>query len=289
MTGFGRGSCVRAKVSAEAEFRTVNGKALSLKCRLPGHLLELEPAVDAILRRSLSRGSLHGFVRVRSLQCQPAATDPALLRAYLRQWRSLEKELNLEPRKPSLPDLLALPGALEQAQETTAERKASLAAAKEAARLALAALLESRQQEGDRLCKELLRLHKKLSGQLAKVSKRLPRARAAQQGRFKARVQQAWQAADVEEPMDLTREFVVLAERADVQEECSRLAMHLDRFADLLQKGGASGRELDFLCQEIHREITTLGNKSADAPLSALVVQMKLVAGQLKEQIANVE
>lgn len=289
MTGYGRGECIRSQVSAEAEFRTVNGKTLSLKCRLPGHLLELEPTVEAILRKGLSRGSLQGFIRVRSLRSRPAATDSALLRAYLRQWRRLEKELGLESRKPTLPDLLAMPGALEQTPESPAERRASLTAAKVATRQALASLLESRQQEGVCLSKDLLRLHKKLLGLLARVCKRLPEARSAQESRLQSRVTQAWQAAGVDDSLDLTRELVVLAERADVQEECSRLEIHLARFAGLVRGGGSIGRELEFLCQEIHREITTLGNKSADEPLSALVVQMKLVAGQLKEQIANVE
>ena len=81
----------------------------------------------------------------------------------------------------------------------------------------------------------------------------------------------------------------VLADRADVREEIARLHMHLGALQDLLVRGGAVGREFEFLLQEVHREITTLGNKSADTQLSEQVVAMKLLAGQLKEQVANVE
>ena len=103
------------------------------------------------------------------------------------------------------------------------------------------------------------------------------------------RVKKAWAAAEVANPLDLTREIVTLADKADVREEVARLEIHLDRLNAVIDAGGLCGRELEFLVQECHREITTLGNKSVDPRMSEAVVAMKLHAGQLKEQIANVE
>ena len=161
--------------------------------------------------------------------------------------------------------------------------------ARAAMQAALDALSESRQREGARLGRELRRLLKKFSAHLARAEKRVPRAIAGAQARLQERVDAALAKAGDYEPLDLTRELVALADRADVREEVARLHIHLGGLNDLLIRGGAIGREVEFLLQEVHREVTTLGNKSADTQLSEQVVAMKLLAGQLKEQVANVE
>ncbi|MFQ5749417.1 MAG: DUF1732 domain-containing protein, partial [Planctomycetota bacterium] len=124
---------------------------------------------------------------------------------------------------------------------------------------------------------------------LEKVRKRLPAASAAAARRLRERVGEAWKAAGITEPLDLAREIVLLSERADVREEVARLGIHLEALTGRIQAGGPCGRELEFLIQECHREVTTLGSKSSDPRLSELVVSMKTAVGQLKEQCANVE
>ncbi len=162
-------------------------------------------------------------------------------------------------------------------------------AVQEATKEALESLVAARQQEGARLGREMERLRKGLATLLRKIEKRIPKAQASLATRLKERVDLALIKASQNEPIDLARELVLLAERADVQEEVARLHIHLDRLADMLRLGGAMGRELEFLVQECHREVTTLGNKSSDSVLSELVVAQKLILQQMKEQLANVE
>ncbi len=289
MTGYGRGAAAAPGVRAEVELRSVNGKGLHLKVRVPGERLDLEPALEEILRRSLVRGTVQGQVRTQVLDPRPAALQRPLLRRYLQEWRRAERELGLEARDPTLADLLALPGAVAAAEEEARVGRAVRRAVVAAAREALATLLTSREREGQRLRRELLGLVRRLEACRRRVERALPAARRAFEDRLRERVRSAWEAAGVQEPLDLARELVYLAERADVREELARLGIHLARLRSLLEGGGAVGRELEFLAQECQREVNTLGSKSADARLSREIVAMKLAVQQVKEQAANVE
>jgi uncharacterized protein (TIGR00255 family) len=289
MTGYGRGSCDNRHASASVELRSVNGKGLNLKLRLPGDRLELESKVEAILRRSLERGNVNGSVRVKVLDTGAVELDLQVLERYLAAWRQAEKKLGLATQDPSMAELLALPGAHQVAEESPAVTRAVGRAVMEATTEAVGALVAARSREGARLGREMDRLRKRLVASLRRIEKRIPAARAAQAARLQERVDRALEKAGDSEPIDLARELVLLAERADVQEEVARLHIHLDRLGEMMAVGGAVGRELEFLVQECHREVTTLGNKSSDSVLSGLVVAQKLVIQQMKEQLANVE
>lgn len=291
MTGYGRGAADNAQAQVEVELRSVNGKGLNLKLRLPSERLELEAELEARLRARLERGSVQGQVRVRVRGGAAPEPDRAALDAHLRAWRSTQKDLGLkEARDPSLAELLALPGAFLPAEEDARTRKAVQRAARDAADAAAEALLEARAKEGAKLGRELLRILKRFEQQLKQAEKRAPQALAATQERMRERVRTALEAAGEDaDAVDLAREVVAIADRADVREEVARLHIHIDRIRKTLAAGGACGRELEFLLQEVHREVTTLGNKSSDVALSEQIVAMKLLAGQLKEQTANVE
>lgn len=289
MTGYGRGAAENKHAAAEVELRSVNGKTLNLKLRMPPDRLELESELDGLVRQRIERGSVHGVLRVRLLRGSAASPDPQALAQHLKDWRRLQKELGLQAQDPSLSELLSLPGAFLPQDEDEQTTRAVRRAAKEAVQAALEALHEARMREGARLARELQRLLKKFASHLARAEKRVPKAIAAAQERMQERVASALARVQETEPLDLTRELVALADRADVREEVARLHIHLDSLHGILAKGGACGREIEFLLQEVHREVTTLGNKSADPALSEQVVAMKLLAGQLKEQVANVE
>ncbi|RMH04693.1 MAG: YicC family protein [Planctomycetota bacterium] len=289
MTGYGRGAARNPVAAVEAEMRSVNGRSLSVKLRLPPERLELEPRVEALIRSALTRGSVQVQIRIRILEARASTIDRAALRRYLADWRAAEREIGLERRDPSLSELLSLPGTVQQAVESSRSAAAVRRAVLEAAGLALQRLCESRAKEGEKLRRELRGLLDKLEKALARVEKRLPAAREEAAARLAERVRQALEAAGMTEPIDLARELIVLAERSDVREEVARLRIHLERLRALLERGGPVGRELDFLVQECHREVTTLGNKSSDGRLAEQVMAMKLLVAQLKEQSANVE
>ncbi len=290
MTGFGRGRAEGRAAVAECELRSVNGKGLHVRLGLPPDRLALEARAEELLRRRLRRGSVQGWVRLR-LRAAATVFDEEVLAQQLRAWQRTARRLGLAPETPSLEDLLELPGALRAGDEDERGRAAVERIALAAVRSALDALVASREREGARLRRELQRLLARARRHLARIERRVPQARRAAQERLRERLRDAFAAEGLtlEDQPEVVRELLVLAERLDVQEELSRLDMHLARFEELLGRGGPVGAELDFVLQEAHREANTLGNKSADAALSREVVALKLVLKQLKEQAANVE
>lgn len=289
MTGYGRGRAANASAEAEVELRTVNGKGLSLKMRVPADRLALEPEVEDRLRRGLERGSLQGSVRVRVKRQAAAELDLEVLHRYLRAWKRAEKDLGLAATEPAMAELLALPDAYRAGREDGATTRGVRKAVLEAVDAALAELRTAREREGARLGREMQRLARRLRALRERAVKRQPAARKEAESRMRERLDQVWKRMETTAPVDLARELVLLAERADVQEELARLEIHLERLDGLLAGGGAPGRELEFLLQECQREVTTLGNKASDAALSETVVAMKLAVQQMREQAANVE
>ena len=290
MTGFGRGSTTNKHASVEVEIRSVNGKGLSLKMRLPNDRMELEPKLDTLVRKQIERGSLQSQIKIRRLTHVAPALDHDVLKRYLTEWRALEVELGLAQRDPDLSQLLALPGAYEAAQEKPVVTRAIASATLAAFDEAVSQLVGARQKEGKRLAKELLRLVSRIDRLRKSIEKYLPQSRKAAAARLEERVTSALNAAGKDRgDLDLSRELVALAERADVQEEIARLEIHAERLRNTIQAGGPCGREIEFMIQECHREVTTLGNKSSDSNLSEFVVALKMVVQQLKEQVANVE
>ena len=289
MTGYGRGRAGNDAAEAEVELRTVNGKGLAVKLRIPSDRLALEPEVEDRLRRGLERGSLQGSVRVRVKRQAAAELDLAVLRRYLRAWKQAEKELGLAASEPAMAQLLALPDAYRAGEEDTSTTRGVRKAVLAAVDAALEELRAAREREGTRLGREMQRLAKRLRTLHGRAGRRQPKARKEAEARMRERLDQVWKRMDSSAPVDLARELVLLAERADIQEELARLEIHLERLDGLLAGGGAVGRELEFLLQECQREVTTLGNKASDPALSELVVAMKLAVQQMREQAANVE
>ncbi|MDE0585274.1 MAG: YicC family protein [Planctomycetota bacterium] len=289
MTGFGRAQVETNQLSVKVEFRTVNGKGFHCKLRMPSDLLEHEAKVEGMLRQALSRGSISGFVSVRRSHDETVEFDQQVLKNYLAAWKRTEKNLGLDVVSPTLKDLISMPGAMHSARNPQGQLRAVERVIKQAAAEAIVALQDSRAKEGVRLAKEMQRIISQLEKLVARTARRAPAAVKEVSAKYELRVQHALAAAGENDSYDLGRELIALAERADVQEEIARLEIHIARLRATIKKGGAVGREFEFILQECHREITTLGNKSSDSKLSEMVVAMKLCAQQLKEQIANVE
>ncbi len=289
MTGFGRGQVETKDLSVKAEFRTVNGKGFHCKLRLPSDMLEYEAKVESQLRQALTRGSISGFVSVRRSHDETVEFDQQVLKKYLSAWKRTEKNLGLDVVSPTLKDLIAMPGAMHAARNPRGQVAAVERTIKKAVAAAIAALQDSRCKEGVRLAKEMQRMINRLEKLVSRAAHRAPLAVKEVGVKYKLRVKQALAAVNENDNYDLGRELIALAERADIQEEIARLEIHVARLRGAISKGGAVGREFEFMLQECHREITTLGNKSTDSKMSELVVAMKLCAQQLKEQVANVE
>lgn len=288
MTGFGRGEAKLGDALVVAELRSVNHRHLELRLQLDREL-ELPPSFfEDRVRATLRRGRVTGSVELR----RPTTSPKEELRERLAPLIALRDEL--DPSGPFPWAALPLVGQL--VQKTPRDPAADERAAAEALEAALAQLAEMRRFEGERLAEELRALLERLKTELEGVKARSPEAVEAAQLKLKERVAELLEKTGAESlrrdgRIDADRlelELAILADRADIREEIARLEAHFEQFAALMERDDPVGRRLDFLIQEMGREINTIGSKSADVLIARAVVEMKATLEQLREQIQNI-
>lgn len=291
MTGFARADGQLNGSSWAFEVRSVNGRGLDLRFRLPpGHDSLESRARDVALRR-LARGSV-----TVSLDLTRATSLPAirLNEAALSQvLAAADRVRSLTGAGPiTVEGLLGIRGVLEtvEPEETADGEAARQAALLETFGAALDGLIEARAREGDRLREVISRQLEEIERLVAVVAASPARRPDAIARRLADQVQRLWGAANNGlDPDRLHQEAVVLAAKADVEEELQRLIMHLASARELLAEDGPSGRKLEFLTQEFNREANTLCSKSNDPEISRAGLAMKVVIDQMREQVANIE
>lgn len=290
MTGYGAASAERDDCSASVEVRAVNHRHLKLAVRgsepYPHHEAEFEKVARVLVKR----GSLLVHVIV-SRESAPGASrlNTALLLDYANQVRAA---LPAELVPGVLAGLLALPGVAPGASSSGPPPDSEWPAVAAAFRVALERLNDARRIEGDAMGRELLAVHADMVASLAEARAAVPRVMVDYRARLLERVRQAVVAAGVTvEEANLVRELALYADRTDVSEEVVRLAAHLEQFEALVRAGAAegAGRRLEFLAQELGREINTLASKAGDARLSRAAFDLKSSLERVKELIANVE
>jgi uncharacterized protein (TIGR00255 family) len=290
MTGFGQAR----EGGVSVEVRAVNNRHLKLSVRGTDPYPQLEAEVEKVVRPTVRRGSVLVHVRVdRAAAAGVSRLNADVLAGYLRETREACWAAGLPDSDTAhvLAGVLGLPG-VAAADAGPSEPPAGEWPQVEAnLRRALAQLDEARGREGRAMAADLLALHRQVADRLAAVRDLLPRVMDAYRERLLARVRQAVQGAGVAvEPDHLIREVALFADRSDVSEEVSRLAAHLDQFTDLVRAGGeGAGRRLEFVVQEMGREVNTLGSKAGDVAVSREVVEMKAALEKVRELIQNVE
>jgi len=292
MTGFGAATRSLDGVELRVEARSVNHRFLQLKTRLPQELSGLEPEVEALARKALLRGAVSVNIGAERAGEEGLALDEAAARAWSERLSGLAKELGLAGGL-RIGELVTLPGVIaeERAGELLRERKQEVL---EVVGEALASLVAMRSTEGAALARELDAGVAAIASELVAVELRMPDVvRSAHEG-VQKRAQELLDRAsgassDRLSPVDLAREFALLADRLDVSEEIVRLQSHLDQFRALLGELGPAGRKLDFLVQEMLREVNTIGSKCSDAQVAHRVVEMKTLVERLREQVQNLE
>jgi uncharacterized protein (TIGR00255 family) len=290
MTGFARQEGGDGTVSWSWEIKSVNGKALDLRCRLPSGYEALEPMARAAAAERCARGNLQvGLAVDTSDRPLRVRVNQALLDQLLELAETLKGRAGADA--PRLDGLLALRGVVEAVEE---EEDPEARAAREAAMaadlgLALDALVEMRRAEGARL-RDVVEGHlsnmAELVGQAAACASAQPEALRR---RLKERVEELLAASPALPEERLAQEAAVLITKADVREELDRLEAHLAAAGELLAAGGPVGRRLDFLCQEFNREANTLCSKAPDVELTRIGLELKGVIDQLREQVQNIE
>jgi len=290
MTGFARRDGGDAAASWTWEVKSVNGRSLDLRARLPQGSESLDPAVRGAVNAACTRGNVQVNLSMKRgtapLQLQ---VNEALLQQVLDLMAKLEAQTAAAP--PRLDGILGLRGVLEaveeeESPEQQAERLAELQSDLEAA---MAALVTMRAAEGARL----LGLARGHLDEIERLSAAARACAALQPETLRQRLKEQialllGESTGVSEER-LTQELAILAGKADVREELDRLAAHVEAARELLDQGGAVGRKLDFLCQEFNREANTLCSKSADVELTRIGLDLKSAIEQLREQVQNIE
>lgn len=303
MTGFGRASGEVAGRRSVVEVRSVNHRFLDLKLRLSPAWNDplIEQLVTQAVRRRVERGSLVCTVRDEGVAQSEAVVrvDKELGRAYGHALRELALELGLASQGHGIllpgemhPTLLSLvagqPGVLLQG-EAVGDPEARFQLLEPIVDQALAALIESRRREGEALGLDLGKRLQLLSQLLAEVGRLVEGAPEAHRRRLEERISRLVDGGTPIDPQRLAQEVALLADRLDVTEEITRLRTHIGEFARLCQGESVAGRRLDFLTQEMNREVNTISAKAQSAEVAARIVAMKAELERLREQIQNVE
>ncbi len=281
MTGFGRGSAAGEGFSVQVDMRSLNHRFLEVRVRGLSDMPSLATRCEEFVRERFSRGSFEvnvsldfgGFRR-------PKAINRDAARAMWEGILGLSQELGI-PSPPTLQDLLSL-GVV---QEELPDEEAIWGTLEKALEEAAEALRRSREAEGKRLEEALRREAGKLGELIGRAEEEVPRAEAA----FREKLGKRLKELSLLDEARIALEVSLWAERTDVREELDRLRAHRKRLEELLGSEGPVGRELEFLAQEITREVNTLAAKSRGVPLGEIALEMKLCAERIREQARNVE
>lgn len=290
MTGFGR-----ADVNGEAsvltvEARSVNHRHLEIALRFPRVLASLEPDARKMIQSRLERGRVDVTVQygpAPGRAVQQLRVDAALAGDYLGQARALSSTLGLGDDVP-LGWILDRPGVLRVEDVEPPDPATLWPSLEDALNRALNGLVAQRTIEGAALAVELGALAGDLQGFVNEVGARAPVAAARREERLRERLRSLLVDAGVDEARIVT-EAAVWADKTDVTEELARLRSHLEQLRQMLDKGGPVGRPLDFLIQELNREVNTIGSKADDLDVSQAVIAAKSVIEKMREQIQNLE
>ncbi len=291
MTGFGGAEEDAHGVLVRVDLRAVNNRYFKLQGRFPDEFAHLSGPAEVEIHRTVKRGTVSICVRLDAPPGNAARrVDAELVGAYAKLARKLAREHGLSSEL-SVAHILALPGVIPTPEDGFAANAPEIEAAfQQALRRAIENLDRMRHKEGEALCRELTERVKNVCRLLDAIDAELPSALQALQGRFKERIDSLLKDKGLTiDPAALAREIALLAERADVTEEVERLRSHSVQMRDLLAAGGEAGRQLDFLTQEMLREVTTMGAKIGSHALAEKVIVLKVEIDRLKEQAQNIE
>ncbi|HEU5312644.1 MAG TPA: YicC/YloC family endoribonuclease [Candidatus Udaeobacter sp.] len=288
MTGYGRAEVIHAGRKFSVELNSVNRKQSDIVINLPRDLAELEPRIRQTINEKISRGRTNATVTLHGGPngARNLALDTELARSYHEAMCALQKELNA-PGEITISTILQAPGVM-RFPEQTQDAEEAWPAVDRALRAALADLIKMREREGKHLAKDLIHRLKAIRRKLKEISTFHPDVVRRYRAVLLDRIQKAGLpiASDDER---LLKEISFFADRADVSEELTRLESHLAQFAHHLRSKEPVGRTLEFITQEMFRELNTLGAKANDAAISLRVIACKAELEKIREQAQNLE
>lgn len=288
MTGYGRGETDHNGAKFSVQLNSVNRKQSDIVVNLPRDLAELEPRIRQTINENISRGRTNVLVTYHDSAdgARKLALDTKLAQSYHEAMRALQKELNA-PGEITIDTILRAPGVM-RASEEMLKAEDVWPAVERGLRVALAELIKMREREGKHLAKDLIHRLKTIRKELKTIRAIHPDVVKKYRAALLERIAKAGLPIQADDER-LVKEISFFADRADVSEELTRLESHLAQFAHHLRKNEPVGRTLEFITQEIFRELNTLGAKANDAGISQRVVACKAELEKIREQIQNLE
>jgi uncharacterized protein (TIGR00255 family) len=288
MTGYGRGEADHGGVKLSVELNSVNRKQSDIVVNLPRDLAELEPRIRQTINERISRGRMNVLVTLQESAngARKLALDTGLARSYHEAMLTLQKELSA-PGEITIGTILQAPGVMHSPEHSIDAIKA-WPALEQALAAALAELIKMRESEGKHLAKDLIHRLKVLRKEIKEVRASYPDVVKKYRTALLERIEKAGLNLPIDDER-LLKEIAFFADRSDISEELTRVESHLAQFAHHLRKNEPVGRTLEFITQEIFRELNTLGAKSNDAVISQHVVACKSELEKIREQIQNLE
>ena len=288
MTGYGRGETDHAGAKFSVELNSVNRKQSDVVINLPRDLVELEPRIRKMINEHISRGRTNATISLHTggNGARNLALDTELARSYHEAMRALQNELNA-PGEITITTILQAPGVM-RFPEQALNAEDAWPPVEGALRAALADLIKMREREGKHLAKDLIHRLKAIRKKLKEVRALHPDVVKRYRAALLERIAKAGLPIAAEDERVL-KEIIFFADRADVSEELTRLESHLAQFAHHLRSKEPVGRTLEFITQEIFRELNTLGAKANDAAISQRVIACKADLEKIREQVQNLE
>ena len=288
MTGYGKGEAVTPVGLFTVEIRSVNHRYGEISVRLPRSFYAFENEVKRLAASVLKRGKIDISVQWEETAAANAAPqlDMDVARGYYDAYIRLSKELNLpQDAPPSF--IMSQKGVMKEVAGAVDETEL-LPMLLAAVQAAVAALEGMRNREGEALSQDLQARRRQIAAWTELVGERIPQVVLEYRQKLKVRLDQLLEGTEIDENR-LAQEVALLADRGDITEELVRLASHFNQFDDALRSAEPVGRKLDFLMQEMNREVNTIGSKSNDAGITTLVIQIKAEMEKMREQVQNVE
>ena len=288
MTGYGRMSVERDGRQLTVELKSVNHRFLDLSFRMPRSFNFLEDSARKLIGEYLSRGHVDLFATYRNTRedSRRVEVDQALLAAYMTALDDIAETTGLEDDRTlslatRLPDVLTV-------AEADEDQDALRALMREALTGALEQMQAMREKEGEALKSDISSRIDTLEKMTGEIEARYPETVAEYQQKLKARVEELLGGAAMDEQR-LMQEVAVMADRSAIAEETVRLHSHFAQARDFMEASEPVGRKLDFIVQELNREVNTISSKSQDVPITRLVVEAKAEIEKIREQVQNVE
>ncbi len=291
MTGFGHSSLDRDGIHVATEIKSVNNRYLKLSVRLPDAIARFERDIERVVRARVSRGSVQLSIRVRLPAGQSEhMIDQDVLTAYQHQLRAITSGDMSSAVPPTMGELLQLPGVIVDSEFPEDLVNALWPVVETAINESLDHFHDFREREGETMRVDLDRQCEVIETELITVGAEAPQTIQEYRDKLIERVRRLIGDASVSiGENDVIREVALFADRCDINEEMTRLRSHIDQFRRLLNGTQSQGRKLEFIGQEMFREINTIGSKANSVPIAHSVVEMKAAIERIREVLQNVE